>query len=111
MDAMGLSRYLPVMVYPKGKPDKAAYFGHRLEGFQKEVKPFWTPESQTNSSGALDTMKRATDYLQKAGFANRRIGIETTFMPMDAGGGLRNALADTEIQDAPVVLARTRPRE
>src|SRR5512133_590380 len=30
MDAMGLSRYLPIVVYPKGKPDKAAYFGHRL---------------------------------------------------------------------------------
>ena len=29
MDAMGLSRYLPILVYPKGKPDKAAYFGHR----------------------------------------------------------------------------------
>ena len=27
MDAMGLSRYLPVMVYAKGAPDKAAYFG------------------------------------------------------------------------------------
>ena len=25
MDAMGLSRYLPVVVYPKGAPDKAAY--------------------------------------------------------------------------------------
>src|SRR5919112_1247954 len=45
MDAIGISRYLPIVVYPKGRPDKAAYFGHRLEGFQKEVKPFWTPES------------------------------------------------------------------
>ena len=33
MDAMGLSRYLPIMIYPKGQLDKAAYFGHRLEGF------------------------------------------------------------------------------
>ena len=32
MDAMGLSRYLPVFLYPKGAPQKAAYFGHRLEG-------------------------------------------------------------------------------
>src|SRR5215469_8291801 len=92
MDAMGLSRYLPIVVYPKGAPEKAAYFGHRLEGFQKEVKPFWTPEAQTNSSGALDTMKRATDYLKGASFAAKRIGIETTFMPMDAGNALRKAL-------------------
>src|ERR1700759_5866466 len=38
MDAMGLSRYLPVMVYPKGKPEKAAYFGHRLPRFQQQGK-------------------------------------------------------------------------
>src|SRR5262249_11016211 len=36
MDAMGLSRYLPVLVYPKGSRQKAGYFGHRMEGFQKE---------------------------------------------------------------------------
>ena len=39
MDATGLSRYLPVFVYVKGAPDKAGYFGHRSEGFQKENKP------------------------------------------------------------------------
>src|SRR6266436_8750560 len=48
MDAMGLSRYLPIMIYVKGVPEKAAFFGHRLEGFQREIKPFWTPEQQTN---------------------------------------------------------------
>ena len=49
MDAMGLSRYLPVFVYPKGAPGKAAFFGHRLEGFQKENDPLWVAEAQTNS--------------------------------------------------------------
>ena len=29
MDAMGLSRYLPVVVYPKGAPSKATYSAHR----------------------------------------------------------------------------------
>ena len=29
MDAMGVSRYLPIVIYPKGAPDKAAFFGHR----------------------------------------------------------------------------------
>src|SRR5437762_12436505 len=111
MDAMGLSRYLPIMVYPKGKPDKAAYFGHRLEGFQKEVKPFWTPEAQTNSSGALDTMKKVTDYLRSSGIPAKRIGIETTFMPMDAGTALKSAMPDSEIKDALVVLERQRLRK
>jgi len=111
MDAMGLSRYLPIMVYPKGKPDKAAYFGHRLEGFQQEVKPFWTPEAQTNSSGALDTMKKATDYLRSSGIPAKRIGIETTFMPLDAGTALKSAMPDSEIKDALVVLERQRLRK
>src|SRR5205085_10507494 len=53
MDAIGISRYLPIVIYPKGKPEKAAYFGHRLESFQNEVKPFWTGEAHTNSSGPL----------------------------------------------------------
>src|ERR671935_1964814 len=44
MDAMGLSRYLPVLVYPKGAPHKAAYIGHRLERFQTDVHPFWVSE-------------------------------------------------------------------
>ena len=48
MDAMGISRYLPILVYPKGAPEKAAFFGHRLESHQNEVQPFWTPESRTN---------------------------------------------------------------
>jgi Xaa-Pro aminopeptidase len=111
MDAMGLSRYLPIMVYPKGSPEKAAYFGHRLENFQQQVKPLWTPEVQANSSGALDTMKKATDYLRSSGVPARRIGIETTFMPMDAGAALKGALPDAEIKDALVLLERQRLRK
>ena len=111
MDAMGLSRYLPIVVYPKGKPDKAAYFGHRLENFQHQVKPLWTPEVQANSSGALDTMQKATDYVKRSGVPARRIGIETTFMPMDAGAALHNAMPDSEIKDALVVLERQRLRK
>jgi Xaa-Pro aminopeptidase len=111
MDAMGLSRYLPVMVYPKGKPEKAAYFGHRLENFQHQVKPLWVGEVQANSSGALDTMQKATDYVKRSGVPAKRIGIETTFMPMDAGAALRNAMPDSEIKDALVVLERQRLRK
>src|SRR5882757_8315677 len=111
MDAMGLSRYLPIMVYPKGKPEKAAYFGHRLENFQHQVKPLWTPEVQANSSGALDTMQKATGYLRGSGVPVKRIGIETTFMPMDAGAALKSALPDSEIKDALVVLERQRLRK
>src|SRR4051794_41880233 len=65
MDAMGLSRYLPIVVYPKGAPEKAGFFGHRLESFQREGKPFWTAGGQTSSSGSVDVMRKAADYLRK----------------------------------------------
>jgi Xaa-Pro aminopeptidase len=111
MDAMGVSRYLPVVLYPKGAPDKAAYFGHRLENFQREVKPFWTPETQTTSSGSVDVMKKTTDYLRKIGVPARRIGVESAFMPMDTGAALRAAFPDSEIVDALFVLERLRARK
>jgi Xaa-Pro aminopeptidase len=108
MDAMGLSRYLPVVVYPKGAPDKAGFFGHRLENHQREVTSFWTPEAQTASSGSVDVMKKATDYLRKLGVKTRRIAVELAFMPMDSGEVLRAAFPESEIVDALFVLERLR---
>jgi Xaa-Pro aminopeptidase len=108
MDAMGLSRYLPVLVYPKGGRQKAGYFGHRMEGFQKENEPFWVPESQTNSSGTIDAMQKAIDYLRKLGLKPRRIGAELGFLPVDAGTALHKAFSGSEIVDALFVLERLR---
>jgi Xaa-Pro aminopeptidase len=108
MDAMGLSRYLPVVVYPRGAPDKAAFIGHRLEGFQREVTPFWMPQVQTASSGSVDAMQKAIDYLRRSGVKTRRIAIETAFLPVDAATALRDAFASSEFPDALFVLERMR---
>ncbi len=111
MDAMGLSRYLPIFVYVKGAPDQAAFFGHRLEGFQKENEPFWVAEAQTSASGSVDAMQQAIDYLRRLGLRPRRIGVETAFLPFDAGTALRHAFADSELVDALVMLERLRARK
>src|SRR5262249_10558862 len=108
MDAMGLSRYLPVLVYPKGAPDKAAYYGHRLESFQKENDPLWVAEAHTNSSGSVDVMQKAIDHIRRSGVKARRIGAELSFLPVDSGAALRNAFSDSEIVDALFVLERLR---
>jgi Xaa-Pro aminopeptidase len=108
MDAMGLSRYLPVVVYPKGAPEKAAFIGHRLEGFQREVTPFWMAEVQTASSGSVDAMQKAADYLRRSGVKTQRIAIEVAFLPVDAATALRDAFASSEFPDALFVLERMR---
>jgi Xaa-Pro aminopeptidase len=107
MDAMGLSRYLPIVVYSKGAPDRAAFFGHRLENFQREVKAFWTPEANCTSSGSVDVMKKAVEHVKKVGNV-KRVGVEMAFLPMDAAAVLHGALPDAQIVDALFVLERLR---
>ncbi len=108
MDAMGTSRYLPLLVYPKGAPQKAAFFGHRLETHQKEVNPFWTPEGNTGSGGSLDAMQKAVDYIRKSGVKAKRVGVEMAFLPADAAALLQRGLADSEVKDALFTLERLR---
>jgi Xaa-Pro aminopeptidase len=111
MDAMGLSRYLPVFVYQKGAPQKAGFFGHRMEGFQNEVKPFWVSEVNTKSSGAVDVMEKAVDYLRRLAPNAKRVAIETAFIPLDSAAVLRKAFPNAETVDALFVLERLRARK
>jgi Xaa-Pro aminopeptidase len=111
MDAMGLSRYLPVFVYRKGAPDKAGFFGHRMEGFQNENTPFWVSEINTKSSGSVDVMEKAVDYARRLAPKPRTIGVETAFIPADSTNVLRKAFPDSELKDALFVLERLRARK
>jgi Xaa-Pro aminopeptidase len=108
MDATGVTRYLPVLVYPKGAPEKAAYIGHRLETFQHQAKPLWTPETQTTSNGSVQAMQKAVDYVRKAGLKTKRIATEFGFLPYDASKVLRAAFPDAEWVDALYVMERQR---
>lgn len=108
MDATGVTRYLPVFVYPKGQPEKAAYIGHRLEGFQHQAHPLWTPETVMASNGSVDAMQKAVDYLRKAGIKPKRIATELGFLPYDAAQVLRAAFPDAEWVDALYVMERQR---
>jgi len=111
MDATGVTRYLPVLVYPKGAPEKAAYIGHRLEKFQREVSPMWTPETQTNTAGSTDAMQKAVEHMRKAGIATKRIAVEFGFLPYDASKVLRGAFPDADWVDALYVLERQRAKK
>ena len=111
MDAMGLSRYLPVFVYPKGEPQKAGFFGHRMEGFQNAVKPFWVSEINTKSSGSVDVMEKAVEYVRGLMPKVQRIGVEMAFLPANSAAVLRKAFPNSELKDALFVLERLRARK
>ncbi len=111
MDATGVTRYLPVFVYPKGQPEKSAYIGHRLETFQHQEKPLWTPETQTNTAGSVDAMQKAVDYIRKTGVKTKRIATEFGFLPYDASKVLRAGFPDADWVDALFVLERQRVKK
>jgi Xaa-Pro aminopeptidase len=111
MDAIGISRYLPVFVYPKGEPQKAGYFGHGMEGYQRQLKPFWVSEANTKSGGSVDVMQKAADYARRLMAKPRRIGAELAFLPADSAAVLRKAFPDAELVDALFVLERLRARK
>jgi Xaa-Pro aminopeptidase len=110
MDAIGSSRYLPVLVYVKGRPDRAAYIGNRLEKFEKELDRFWTPVAETSVWTSIDAIRVAAAHLRSVGLEKARIGIEPPFLPLDAGETLRREIPGPLI-DAYSVLEELRSRK
>jgi Xaa-Pro aminopeptidase len=108
MDAIGHSRYLPVVAYEKGRPENAAYVANRMEGGEHDNHPFWTPAFHAETWGTLDAAARAAEHLRKIGKAGARIGIEPAFLPMDAYSLLKERLERATFVDATGMLERMR---
>jgi Xaa-Pro aminopeptidase len=111
MDAIGIGRYLPAFVYPKGAPEKAAYFGHGMETYQTQIKPFWVAEVNTKSGGSVDVMQKAADYARALVKKGGRIGVELAFMPANSEATLCKTLPDVDVKDSLFVLERLRVRK
>jgi Xaa-Pro aminopeptidase len=110
MDAIGLSRYLPIVLYARGRPNEAAYFGNAMEGYEAENRGFWTPLVRTEFWGSTDAMAAAIEHVKALGPA-RRIGVEMGFLPADAVDKLRGAMTNCDIVDAIRPLERLRARK
>lgn len=108
MDAIGHSRYLPIVLYRREQVDHAAYVGNRMEGGEHENHPFWTPSVHTAAWGTLDAAELAVQHLKKIGMEKGRIGIEPGFLPSDAYLHLKKALPDATLVDVTGVLERLR---
>jgi len=108
MDAIGHSRYLPVLIYEKGAPQHAGYVGNRMEAGEHQVHPFWTPSVQTTCWGTVDAANAAAAHLKTIGKDKARIGYEPAFLSADAYLTLRNALPDAKFIDATHALERVR---
>lgn len=111
MDAIGTTRYLPALVYRKGKPESAAYVGCAMETFEQELGRLWPTNLDLRFTGSVASMEQAAAHISKLGDGIRRIGVESAFLPADAEGVLRRELSNCEIVDAVFPLERLRARK
>ena len=110
-DAIGVSRYLPVLIYVRGKLDRAAYIGHPMESYERDLGKFWMPSIYPAARGTLDATQLAIDHLKKFGVDVKRVGIERAFLPADAEALFRNGLPKVEVVEAHLPLERLRARK
>jgi Xaa-Pro aminopeptidase len=106
-DAIQTSRYLPLLIYQKGRPERTAYIAYRGEQYEIDNGAFWVPHVEAMSRGSTDAMKRAVEYLKSLGRI-RRIAVERSFLPADAEQVLREGLPEVEIAEAWSPLERLR---
>ena len=108
MDAIGHSRYLPVIVYIKGEPERTAYVANKMEGAEHANHPFWTPHFLPVSWGSVDSITEAIRHIKDQGLASPRIGIEPSFLPLNSARVLESAYPNAPFVDATGLLERLR---
>jgi Xaa-Pro aminopeptidase len=109
-DAIGVSRYLPFLVYVKGRPEQSTYIGQGMESYEKELGKFWTPVFQVSGT-SLDSAQLAVDHLQKLAPNVKRVGIERAFLPADAAELMLRELPGVSFVEAHLQLERLRARK
>lgn len=105
--AIGLSRYLPLVGYPRGNPQRAFYVAAANEAWQLEVKPVWIERIEMAPVASTAVAEIAAAALKDP--AKRlRIAVEPSFIPSDAMKTLSEALPGAEFIDATPILETLR---
>jgi Xaa-Pro aminopeptidase len=104
MDAIGLSRYLPALVYRKGTPADAFYVGCGNEAWGTDVFPLWVPDVRHVSWSSVDTARAVAAGLRERGLAAATIAVERAFLPADAWDVLRSELPAATFVEAQQLL-------
>ncbi|MBV9750509.1 MAG: aminopeptidase P family protein, partial [Acetobacteraceae bacterium] len=111
MDAIGQSRYLPVVAYPRGGAERTGYVGHPMEKYEQELGRFWPPHLLLKGRSSRESVALAAEHVARLGLGAGRIGVEMDFLPADALDALRSALPAATFVDALVPLERLRARK
>lgn len=108
MDAIGISRYLPVVGYVAESPGDAFYVGCGNESWGTDVHPIWIDDLQHTSWSSADSARSAAASLTKRGLGDATVAVELSFIPGDALDILRSELPDATFVDAQLILEELR---
>ena len=101
MEAIGISRYLPVVGYRRGSLDSAFYVGFPMESWQQDATPIWTPTIRNEARSAAWAADVAADLIKQRGLATATIGVEMPFLPAEAFAQLTEALPAARLRERP----------
>jgi Xaa-Pro aminopeptidase len=104
-DAIGVSRYMPVLIYLRGRAEATSYIGNPMEAYERGK--FWMSNLVFQGWGTIDAAQQTIAQITKLG-GGRRIGIERAFLPADAYDMLRAAIPNTDFVEAHFPLERLR---
>lgn len=107
-DSIGLSRYLPVLGYLRGRPGDAFYVGAGNESWGTEVEGLWVPEVENVAWSTVEAAQRTAEDVRARGGNNLTIAVEYPYLPADAMEVLRRDLPGAHFVDATPLLEELR---
>jgi Xaa-Pro aminopeptidase len=106
-DAIGVSRYMPVLIYPRGRAEATTYVGNPMETYDREMGKLWMSNLVLKGWGTVDAAQNTIIKITELG-GGRRIGVEKAFLPADAYDMLRAAFSKADFVEAHFPLERLR---
>jgi Xaa-Pro aminopeptidase len=114
-DAVGTSRYLPVVGYVSGKLDHCFYIGSPLESSECEVSPIWPPFVSFSEFRSDGSARLAAECVRERAAPRPNVAVESAFIPADAMEILVGSLPGATFREASPILDELRavktPRE
>ncbi len=107
-EALGLSRYQPIVGYVRGKPSEAFFVGNWMDGDPLEHHELWVGDLRPTGADGRSTAQIVVDALRTRGLDRATIGIEPPFMSVEVYRPLADALDDARFVDVVPTLEHLR---
>jgi Xaa-Pro aminopeptidase len=107
-DSVGLSRYVPVVGYVRGRPEETFYVGAGNEDWSTEVDPLWVPEVENASWSSVEAAEMAAAAVRSRCGERPKVAIEYAYLPADSFAALRQALPGATFVEATPLLEELR---